>query len=373
MTAVVIAAGGAAWEAEVLGALQHRDGVEVLRRCVDVPDLLAAARTRNPDVAVVAPGLPGLTLDAVRAVQEGGCLVLVVGTAAAGADLGADRAVAVAEVPDAVAGAGSARADAEGAPDRGRLVAVWGPAGAPGRSVLAGAVAGAAAREGTRVLLVDADVQGGAQAQLLGVLDEVSGLVAACRAAARARPDLAEHVVPVDRGVDLLSGLPRADMWPHLRVPQLDRVLSAARAHADLVVVDLGPGLDLPPGGSRSPHDVTRHVLAVADDVLVVGRADPVGVARLVRGLHDLSDVTAHRPHVVLNRVRRSIGWAETELATTVRSLAGLETAAVLPEDTATVDAAAVRGVLPHRVDRRGPFVAAVTELASRFRPLTAA
>ena len=41
---------------------------------------------------------------------------------------------------------------------------------------------------------------------------------------------------------------------------------------------------------------MTRHVLAAADAVLVVGRADPVGLSRLVRALHDLADLVEVEP-----------------------------------------------------------------------------
>src|SRR3954447_4820088 len=53
----------------------------------------------------------------------------------------------------------------------GRVVAVWGPTGAPGRSTVAVALASELAQLGVSALLVDADVYGGVVAQLLGLLD----------------------------------------------------------------------------------------------------------------------------------------------------------------------------------------------------------
>ena len=61
---VLVAGGSAAWEAQALPALEA-DGIVVLKRCVDVPDLLASARSRQADVALVAADLPGLDADAV--------------------------------------------------------------------------------------------------------------------------------------------------------------------------------------------------------------------------------------------------------------------------------------------------------------------
>ena len=62
------------------------------------------------------------------------------------------------------------------------MVAVWGPAGAPGRTTVATGLAAVLATRGP-TMLVDADPYGGSVAQVLGVLDEVSGLLAAARLA----------------------------------------------------------------------------------------------------------------------------------------------------------------------------------------------
>ena len=65
MVVVLILASGAAWESAALGLLEREPGVVVLRRCVDVPDLLAAASAGQADVAVVALEAPGLDLAAI--------------------------------------------------------------------------------------------------------------------------------------------------------------------------------------------------------------------------------------------------------------------------------------------------------------------
>ena len=58
---VLLAAGGAAWEAPALRLLN--DGARlVLKRCVDLTDLLASAGTGEADVAVVSGELSGLAL-----------------------------------------------------------------------------------------------------------------------------------------------------------------------------------------------------------------------------------------------------------------------------------------------------------------------
>ena len=63
-------------------------------------------------------------------------------------------------------------------------MAVWGPAGAPGRTTVAVGLAAEIGRR-HRTLLVDADPYGGAVAQQLGVVDEVSGVLAGAPAGRR--------------------------------------------------------------------------------------------------------------------------------------------------------------------------------------------
>ncbi len=72
------------------------------------------------------------------------------------------------------------------------MIAVWGPVGAPGRTMLATNLAVETAAAGIPTLLVDADVYGGVLASAFGLLDESPGLAGACRQAANGRLDLAE-------------------------------------------------------------------------------------------------------------------------------------------------------------------------------------
>ena len=67
---VLIVASGAAWEPEALRLLGDHPRIVVLKRCVDVDDLLAAATAGQADVAVVgldAPGLDRAAVDHLRA------------------------------------------------------------------------------------------------------------------------------------------------------------------------------------------------------------------------------------------------------------------------------------------------------------------
>lgn len=372
---VLLAAGGAPWEAGAVERLERRgSGTTLRRRCVDLPDLLAAARTGLGRVAVVAEGLPGLDADAVAVLRGSGVQVVAVLDRAGdrpaeerllrlgvlrclGADLEDLEEVvrAAAEGPPPPDGDGLAPDDtgeevaAAGA--AGRLVAVWGPAGAPGRTTVAVSLSAELADRGLTTLLVDADPYGGSVAQHLGVLDEVSGLLAAARAANAGRLDgdaLARLCRSVDERLRLLTGLPRADRWVEVRPAAFEELLQQARGLSDRVVVDLGFSLeedDDPFAAAPRRNGMTLDTLAHADELVVVGSADPVGLARLARGLVEVSEHCPDLPTVVVvNRARPSLGWAEQDVRGMVEGFHRHARVRFLPEDRDTADRALMTG-----------------------------
>ena len=72
MVVVLLVAAGAAWESAALATLSGRRDVVVLKRCVDVDDLLATATSGQADVAVVGLDAPGFDLAAVDHLGEHG-------------------------------------------------------------------------------------------------------------------------------------------------------------------------------------------------------------------------------------------------------------------------------------------------------------
>ena len=357
---VVVAAGGAPWEAAALDEIRRSARLNLHRRCLDVAELLALSGLC--DVAVVSTDLAGLDADAVLSLQRDGVRVLGVGSEERGNHLGIGTMTLPGQIESQV-GEPEAPAPSEAA---GRLVGVWGPHGAPGRSVLAASIASAWAQSGQHVTLVDADPRGGAQAQMFAVLDEASGLVAACRSANHGdSAELADHAITVEPGLRLLTGVTRAEMWDQVREGPFQIVVRTLTQASDAVVVDLGPGLD--------PQ--TRHVLEAADQVVVVGRADPVGLARLVRSLHDLGPVRPFSfapPVVAINHLRSTAVWSERDVREAVERLAGVRPDVFVPADFKTLDAAVLRGIVPARVGSGSPFVAAVSTLLDRLSPVGA-
>jgi MinD-like ATPase involved in chromosome partitioning or flagellar assembly len=258
---------------------------------------------------------------------------------------------------------------------RHRVLVVWGPRGAPGRTTVACALAGEIATRGRPAVLVDADPRGGTVAQQLGVLDEVSGLLSAARLSVAGA--LEEGYGGVQRRLrdhlTVVTGLPRADRYVEVRPGVVEHLLETAAREAE-VVVDVGSDLDDERAGDPSAgpgrSSLTLGALGVADEVVVVGTADPVGLSRLARGLVELREVTGGRPvRVVVNRNRSTLGWSEREVAGMVEGFARVSGVHFLPEDQAAIDRAVVAGRELRDVGGDSPLLRAVAEVADAVLP----
>jgi MinD-like ATPase involved in chromosome partitioning or flagellar assembly len=428
---VLTAVTDAVWEADLVSAFERQDfGVIVVRRCVDLADLLAAATAGTARAVILSADLRRLDRDALARLATAG--VAVIGLVAQGGVPGASDeaerrlrqlgvrhvlsadagpALISAEVTTAIAdgvatggldplrlGYAEPRAALPDLPalalvpgdveaiDRadGRLVAVWGPTGAPGRTTVAVVLATEAARLGCSSLLADADCYGGVIAQVLGLLDESPGLAAAVRQANAGNLDLATlatlaRVVGPDLRV--LTGIARAERWPELRPSGLVAAYAIARQLAVLTVVDCGFGLEQDEELSYDTTAPRRNgstlaTLADADHVVAVGSADPVGLQRLVRGLAELSHALPDcRPQVVVNRVRKGPinGDPEHEIRQALTRYAGIDDVVFVPYDRASLDKALAGGHTLGEVAPDSPVRRALLPLARRYAGVSSA
>jgi Flp pilus assembly CpaE family ATPase len=404
----VVTAVDGAWEAQLVTALGATAGYTVTRRCPDLADLLAAAASGLADVALLSAGLRALDRPALHQLHVHG--VAVAGMVAPGDEvserrlrqLGVEVVVRADleshELEDALDGLGppapaaSPAGAPEGCGDRstepqppaaateelGRVVAVWGPTGAPGRTTTAVGIAAELAGT-TPTLLVDLDTWGSSIAQTLGLLDEAPGVAAAARAADQGVLDLpalarvAPQVVP---GLRVLTGIPRAHRWTELRAPSVTQLLTLGRRLASVVVVDCGFAIE---DDEELSYDTlaprrnatTLCALEAADDLLVVGAADPVGLQRLVRAVQDLDGVPSPRPRVVVNKVRASAVGSRPErrIAEALARFVGLEDLTFLPWDQASLDAAMFAGTTLREAAPQSPLRRALAELATSCSP----
>ncbi|RLZ02560.1 hypothetical protein CWC38_10470 [Kocuria tytonicola] len=469
MSISVVTLGSSTWE--LVDRLERLHGdVTVVRRCLELADLLACAHTGMAQAALVAEGAEDLTASILEQLAVNGLRVLVVEghdssrlarlgveavpSGVSGEDLAARLEHAVdqpfpdrtadsssdipappsahdepattssgARPPGVPAGpgpagsaptgrsgvvgrgpavdAGSRRAGDDGedetewvpdahenapvhesAPDPHRVVAVWGPAGAPGRTVTALNVAAEAALLGHRVLLVDADTCAASVAASLGMLDETAGLAQACRLADQGRLDregLARCVSAVSVAgttLDVLTGITRADRWPEVRGLALDTVLERAREEYGLVVVDTAFSLESDEEISTDflaprRNAGTLGAVAAADTVLAVGAADTLGIPRLVKALPELEEAAPDvRVVVVVNKLRAAAAGrsaAAFVVEAWRRFSPGHAIAGTLPWDPAACDDALLAGAVLAETAPRSALRQEFTSLARRL------
>ncbi|MFW5474622.1 AAA family ATPase [Knoellia sp. CPCC 206450] len=436
MTVGVVTAVSHHHEQELVSALESASGLDVVRRCADVAELLSTGASGVADLAVVSPDFRGLDRDALRHLAGHG--VRVAGLVVSGDDAGEARlrqlgvrvllrpgtdpdevartlvdlaeggAVSGGAVPGGgsrggggqrAAGAGTAplgddelaawldgtvgpggslssgdgtdrlrrsggRTDghhpdepgdaAAGAPRRARITAVWGPTGAPGRTTLALTMAATLAARGVSTLLVDLDTWGASVAQALALIDEAPGVAAAARASEQGALDRASlsRVAPeVTPGLRVLTGIPKPERWPELRAAAVEDVLEKSRTLVEHVVVDCGFAIE---DDEELSYDTaaprrnatTLTALECADDLVVVGSADPIGLQRLVRAVQDVGVVPSPQPVVVVNKVRSSATGSAPERAITdvLGRFAGLEDPHFVPWAPDECDAALLAG-----------------------------
>ena len=411
MTIPVVTCGLATdWEAGLVATFRGGEqGVEVVRRCVDLSELLGAAAAGVARAALVSSDLRGLDRDtltrcavagiAVVAVCNGGVdeqrrlqslgVLHLVTAGSAAADVAAVLVRATSAAPqlspyDVADPLSAVPAPSHPGDDttsevtgEGRVIAVWGPTGAPGRTSVAVGVAAELAELGVPTLIIDADPYGGVVAQMLGLLDESPGIAAACRLANNGALDaetLAALTLQVRPHLKVLTGITRADRWPELRASGVEDLLRVARRLADVVVVDCGfclerdEELSFDTAAPRR-NGATLTALTVADTVLAVAAADPIGLQRFVRGVGELFDVVpTASPVTVVNRVRAAAvggGDPEREIAAALDRFAGLSGVRFVPLDQASYDSAVATGRLLVETASQSPARVALQSIAA--------
>ena len=211
--------------------------------------------------------------------------------------------------------------DAAGKPQIGKIIAVWGTHGAPGRSTLALALAAYLNEQGSTIL-VDCDINAPAQVQLLGLPEDSSGLASAARLATHGELDstrLVQTLLSAKADLQVLTGLGRSGRWRELPVASMNKVWEVCRHTAEYTVVDLSGGLEeerVEDFAMEPDHDaVAAALLEQADLTLIVGAADPVGIRRLIQLLNSSRQAVGGRSQVVVNRVRSSTAGADPNTA----------------------------------------------------------
>lgn len=356
----------------------------VVRRCADLAETLAVTAAGIGDVVLIDVSVRGLGREPLATMMREAAVVgLRSEDAPERTTLGLRRVLpagsSIEEILTAISAAASDDGDAaawvqepaDSLPEMpGRLVAVWGPTGAPGRSTIAMNLAAEAALAGRETVLVDADTYGPSQSQMLGVLDETPGLVAACRAHDRDTldEDTLDSLLPLAQPrLHLLSGIGVPARWAEVRRTSMDGVWQALSRRGELTVADVGPVLEEDEELSYDTAAPQRNAATIsalenADAVLAVVGADPVSITRLLREHSRLQDLGVRELHVVINRVGSPVP------ADKMRELIGSRLPAsslhVLPDDPVACRTAAWDGALLAESAPRSPLRKGLREIA---------
>lgn len=370
-------------ETALAEALGHRSDVELVLRCLDRVELLAAIRGADLAAIILVGEVGWFDRQSGSEAAERGVNVLALSDGAAppfvGGTLRPDASIeeilaACSETKPIVSAAPALKADQR----RGRITTVWGPKGAPGRTRVAIELAHVLHWTGARTLLVDGDPYGGDVLQYLNVVDELPSLIWATRMAAKGELDekqLQTNLRAVADGPVLVPGLPRAELWPDVGEFGFGELLDVCRATFEHIVADAGfcfepspsPTLD----GGEGRNRVARRVLRESERVVAVCSGSPVGLKNFLWAFEDLRSIVD--PERVVVAVNRTRSGTERELAQLLNKHIGKRPVAYVPDLPAIMDVALEQGAAASKL-RGGAEVKAATEalaisVGAKLRP----
>jgi MinD-like ATPase involved in chromosome partitioning or flagellar assembly len=375
--------------------LQHEDrlsadvvhhGHELVARCASADELAASISTGRTELAVVGGSPRYLNGRLLAEADSAGVrmLALVSGeadrkhAAALGLHETAPDDSEWAEVEARLLSGVPARPEPRPA-SSGRVLTVWGPAGAPGRTTMAISIAAELAAAGKSVVLADVDTYSGSIAPALGLLDEAPGFAAACRLAAASSLTLSElerigeRYSSANGGFWVLTGIGRPSRWPELSADRVTEVIARCREWADYTVLDTSASLENDEEISSDLFAPRRNAATItalrqADEVLAVGSADPVGLSRFLRAHVDLVEtLESDRLTVVMNRIRSgAIGLSPAaQVRQSLQRFGGIEDPMLIPHDQAAFDAAVLSGRTILDVAPKSPARQAIRQMVA--------
>jgi MinD-like ATPase involved in chromosome partitioning or flagellar assembly len=361
-----------------------RNGYDVVARCRSAAELAAAILATLPNVVAVSAAQGYLDADLLAQCDAAG--VRIVAFAASERErrratgLGLHEVVVGEPSWAALEGLlGRADTPSPSSRDGGQVLAVWGPAGSPGRTTLAVNIAAQLASAGFSVALADVDTHGAAVAPTLGLLDEAPGFAAACRLAGAESLNqvelerIGQRYLSAHGSFWVLTGIGRASRWPELSGERVSTVVRQCRSWVDFTVLDTGASLESDEEISSDLFAPRRNAatiaaLRAADRVIAVGAADPVGLSRFLRAHVDLVEtLETDRISVVMNKIRASaIGPGPgAQVAQTLQRFGGITAAVLVPYDQPALDAAVLGGKTLMDAARKSPANLAIGRFVS--------
>jgi MinD-like ATPase involved in chromosome partitioning or flagellar assembly len=405
VTAIIWCTPGRSDEADLISAVSAR-GLTVARRCIEAADLFAAASLDEQAALVIDVATPRLSTDTALSLpnRESRALIVLVDNDDALArarswnlrfpvldtrTLSTQEAIVerivelislAEDIPQMGVDTDSAvnvntRSASDVVAPASPIVTVWGPHGAPGRSTIALGLAEQWASSGERVCLIDADTIAPSLDRMIGMTEDVSGLLIAARYADQGALDqrsLASACRRLSDSLWLMTGIGTPDRWTQARPSALDRVWKECSAHFDRVVIDVGPLLrteeiDDPFHGIGMQRDAaTLSALRSSSAVVAVTRPDAIGATRLVEDLAQFPLLAPATPiDVVVNRVPRKLTGVQDKVRDVLKE-AGLSMPLHVVNDDPGIATCVQRGALLSEVS-------ATMKSRRRLRKLTGA
>ena len=230
------------------------------------------------------------------------------------------------------------------------LVAVLGPKGGTGKTLIATNLSVALARRDMNVVLVDLDLQFGDIGLALGLSPERTMYDLMKAGPPFDHDKLERHLIKHASGVKVLVGPTRPDQASAVSIDYLRDVYAALRTMSDIVVVDAPPGF-------------TPEVIATIDvstAACVVGMLDSLSLKNTKLGIEtlDLMGYPTESVSLVLNRADSRVGITHED----VSAIIGRTPDVMIPSDRE----------IPRSVNEGTPIVAAKerSEAAKAFNQL---
>ncbi len=233
--------------------------------------------------------------------------------------------------------------------------------GQDGVTEVATNVATAFGRLGRSTLLADFDTVNPSIAQRLGI-PIVPNLLTTSDLIRRGRFDTT-GVVCHPAGFAVVPGLANPREWDELTSVEAGELVSAFREDFSVTLAAVHPMLeDLAPlSGLEGRFDVSRRLVELADEVLVVAAGSPVGLVRALITIADIRGITSAPIHVVVNRMPGD-GFLRAEWTRELIRTFTPMSLAFLP-----VDRGLSKAAWDGRLADRGPFAREIRRFTSEL------
>lgn len=368
---VVTVAGDINHETVLAEALGFRSDVDLVLRCLDRVELLAAVRGSNLDAIILVGPIEWFDRQLAHEAVARKVRVVAVDKdptvsspyLSLPSDAPLDEIVrACLESPLPVP------TSTERVARRGRVTAVWGPKGAPGRTRIAIELAHVLESTGLQTLLLDADPYGGDVLQCLNIVEELPTLIWAARLASRdelSHEELSANLRRVQKGPAILPGLPRHDLWPDVSEFGFGELLEVCRNSFEHTVADAGFCLEHnshPSGVGDGRNGIARRLVGDADRTVAVCDGSPIGIKNFLWAFEDLLALAElENVVVVVNRVRSG---SAKEVSRILHKHLGKRPAAYVPDSPAVMTDALEAGTVAFSLKAGAEVRAAVETLA---------